>query len=456
MRQAAAFVLSLCLVLPIAQADVKYTTQMKMAENAPAMSTTTYVKGQHERVDMNMMGMELTTVTLCDRRQVITINHKCKMYQVAPLDPEAAPAPGMPMPMPMPAAGGMPGGGQASSGPPRKGGVVKVESEIRDTGERQKMFGLDARRVVMRMKMEAGADACSPGRGEMENDMWLVNLAGTQLVCRPKFTDAPPPMPSRPSREAACRDKFEMSHKGGANMEGFPVKTVMTWVSEKGERFSMTNEITDLSTATLDASMFQPPAGYTEAKDTQQLYMCGMGIGNIAEAMARGAQQPAAGEATAGAPAPAGAATGLPSICPVTLEAENLNAASLSDMLVRHIRQSGQFASNRIDATDSAGIQKEAADKKCSFVLYNTITEARTKRPRIGGLLGRAAGVGGDVRPEQEIRSDYRLVRVEPFDRQVARDRMNHSQQSVNMEEAVDGLMQKVAARAVDDARRAK
>ena len=120
----------LVLAVPYVAADVKYTTEMQGATGTPALRSTVYVKGQQERRDMNMMGMgEISTITQCAKRQTITINWKCKLYHVAPLDSEE------------PAPGTMPTAAPERSEPARKGGVVLVENDIRDTGERQTMFG---------------------------------------------------------------------------------------------------------------------------------------------------------------------------------------------------------------------------------------------------------------------------------------------------------------------------
>ena len=110
----------------------------------------------------------------------------------------------------------------------------------------------------------------------------------------------------------------------------------------------------------------------------------------------------------------------------------------------------------RIEARAPADIQKEAVEKKCDFLLYGDVAEAKTSGPKIGGLLGRAAGVGGSVEPKHSIRMDYRLTLVEPPDQQVARDTLSHSEQTPAIEQATSNFMDKVAERATGDARRWK
>ncbi len=406
--------------------DLKYTQQMNAGAGTPGgMAFTVFIKGQQERRDMSVMGMDISTITLCPKQQVITVNHKCKLYFIAPME-EGAPM------MPMPAARQGTGRGE----PPRQGGLVVVENEVRDTGERQKMFGMTARHIMTKMRTDAKEGACHPGHSEMEMDMWVVDLSGAQLNCRPKMGEGPPPtMP----QAGGCRDKYEIKSKGSAaSLAGFPVKFTTG---------NMTMQVTDLSTATLDQSVFEPPAGYKQASSAQEVYSCGMGMGSIVGAMR--SQQSQQREASRQEEAQS---AGLPRIGVVSTEnASGPDPARLSDELVEDIQSTRQFDAVRIDSTTPDEIHKEAVEKKCEFVLYNNVVDARTKAPKIGGLLGRAAGIGGSVTPTHSIRSEYRLALVEPFDQQVAQDNLSQSEQAASMEQVAGSLMKTMANRAVAD-----
>lgn len=432
--------------------DLKYTTEMKAGAGMPAMASTVYLKGQQERRDMNMMGMgDISTITQCPQKHVITVNHKCKLYFVAPMQ-EGAP------PMAMPAGGP----GMSRGRPPRQGGLVVVENEVRDTGERQKKFGMTARHIVVKMTMDAKEGSCNPGHHEMETDMWVVDLAGAQLSCRARLGETPPPTP----QAGGCQDKYEVKAKGSAASPGtFPVKMTFGTGAGPGGPQSMTMEVTELSTATLDQSVFGIPAGYKQASSAQEVYTCAMGMGQLAEAM-RGARshreaaiQPSTPEtpevAASGLATPEVAASGRPRIGVVSSgKASAVDPSRLSDELVEDIKGNREFDAVRIEATTPAEIQKEAVEKKCEFVLYNNVVEARTKAPKIGGLLGRAAGIGGSVMPTQSLRAEYRLTLVQPFDQQVAQDNLSRSEQASTMEVVAGSLMRTTADRATADARR--
>ncbi len=424
-------------------ADVKYTTEMQMAQGMPGMKSTVYVKGQQERRDMEMMGMgNISTITTCENRQVLMINWKCKNYFVAPLDPDN-PAGAMPA-VPMPA--GRPE-------PTRKGGVVVLENEIRDTGERQKMFGHEARHVIVKMKMTPKEGACMGDGMEMENDLWLIDMALAQVNCAPNITERPPQMPAA---SGGCRDRFQTVNRGNAAaMRGLPVKTTMTIVGKNGQRQSFTTSITDLSTTTLEQSLFQAPSDFKRAASQQEVYSCGMGIGNIAEAMKAAGREARRAEAEGGAASSAPRRAGVPLIGVVmTDRSRKVNTADWADMLVGKIDAIEGFQGVRIDARDPAGIQKEATEKKCDFLLYADVAEIKTSGPKIGGLLGRAAGIGGgSAEPSQSLKLDYRLTRVNPFDQEVAKEPLNFNEKG-QLEAVSNTITERTAERATGDARR--
>lgn len=422
-------------------ADVKYTTEMQMAQGMPAMKSTVYVKGQQERRDMNMMGMgEISTITTCEKRQVITVNWKCKNYFAAPIDPDN---PDAAMPAPTPAG---------RSEPARKGGVVVIENDIRDTGERQKMFGLEARHVIVKMKMTPKDGACVTDGMEMEQDLWLVDMTLAQVNCMPNITERPPQIPAA----GGCRDRFQMVNRGNAAaMRGLPVKSTMTMIQKNGQRQSFTTSITDLSTTTLEQSLFQPPADFKQAASQQEVYSCGMGIGNIAEAMKAAGRESRRAESEAAAASASTRRAGVPLIGVVmTDRARKVNTSDWANMLVGKIDAIEGFQGVRIDARDPAGIQKEATEKKCDFLLYAEVAELKTSGPRIGGLLGRAAGIGGgSTDPTQALKLDYRLTRVNPFDLEVAKEPLNFNEKG-QIEAVSNTVTERTAERATGDARR--
>ncbi len=433
-----------------AAADVKYSMEMgtSAAQGMAAPAFTVYVKGQQERRDMNMMGMNVSTITDCERRQVLTVNWKCKLYLTAPLDPEREST--------MPAMG--PGAQRAE--PERKGGVVVVENEFRDTGERKTLFGLPARHIVMHTKMEAKEGSCNPGHTEMENDMWLVDVQA-QLACRPKPGEGRPAF--APVR-GGCRDDFQAKTSGSASlMRGLPVISKMTTVTASGQRQTFTMEIKDLYVATLEPSLFEPPSGFQEAKSQQELYTCGMGMAGMADARrqaqaARRSSEAAPAEEAAAAPRRGG--EWLVGVV-LTDRSGRLDAAPLTERLVEDIKAIPGFDAVPIDARTPPEIQREATEKKCTFLLYADMRDVKSSGGGVGGLLGRRAGLGGLGEAKHNIRMDYRLTTVPPPEDEIAKETLNHSSSDVSserpkLEDVATSFMQKTAERATDDARQWK
>lgn len=446
MRFKASITVLVSLLAVAASADVKYTTEMQAAPGAPPIRSTVYVKGQQERRDTVMpgMGTEISTITQCARKQTVILNRQCKVYFVQE-------------------QGGAGEAPAAASEPGRQGGVVAVENDIRDTGEKQTMFGQQARHLVVKTTVDAKAGSCNPGRFEMENDVWMINLPGAQMECGRQ-----PGEPALPLR-GGCRDKYQISNRGSVTaFQGVPVKSAMTMVMPGGERHTTATEVKDFSTQALDASLFEVPADFKKVNSAQEVYACGMGMGagamqaQMAEAMkaareqARRAEQQEAGAAPEGR-APTGKRAGILRIGVVaTDQSGHVQPSMMAGNLVQEIATVDGFEGVRIEASDPAAIEKEAAVKSCDFLLYSNVVEAKSGIPKIGGLLGRATGRGGSVAPTQNIRVEYRLALVAPFDQQVARDTLSQSEQAANMDPVVASLAMKIAQRATTDARRWK
>jgi len=453
-RHQAIVVALVCLVCVAAAADVKYTMEMQTGPGMPSLSTTVYVKGQLERRDMTIpgMGTQISTITNCATRQTTVVNAKCGVYSTAGPEgraPEAA----------------------SSAGPARKGGVVKVINEIRDTGERQTMLGQQARHLLLKTRLEAGPGACLSGQTEMDMDMWVINVAGVSPDCH-RFGE-PPASP----QAGGCRDTYEVVNRGATAAMGLPVKQTFT-TTVNGQRHSMTMEVKELSTQTLDASLFAPPAGAKQAASAQEVYTCGMGPmmagggmqTQMAEAMKRAREEQARQQKEQPAqprfPTPyavgevgsGGAGRGGVILIGVVTTDESGKAPPdrLTSQIIEQIGNAQGFQGVPIEARDPAAIEKEAADKKCQFLLYDKVIEAKTTMPKLGGLLGRATGRGGSVEPTQSIRAKYRLTLVQPFDQQVAGDTLSQSEQAPSMESVAGNLATKIAESAVSDARRWK
>ncbi len=73
-------------------------------------------------------------------------------------------------------------------------------------------------------------------------------------------------------QKGGCRDTYNVKNVGTAK-RGFPVYEKMTMFDAGGrETMTMTNEVVELSQATLDPGLFEIPAGFREAKDASEMY----------------------------------------------------------------------------------------------------------------------------------------------------------------------------------------
>jgi hypothetical protein len=236
----------------IVLADVKVTT--KNAAGGQSMTSTTYIKGSRRRTE----GMGYTSIYQCDLKRIIYINDKTRAYLITSTG-EADVTKGANHPW---------AGGRA-----RKGGVITYTTTNTDTGERREIHGLTARHLKTKTVVEASEDACTPMNMEMETDGWYVDLPGG-LSCATDESGAP----KFPVEQSDCVDEVRYKTVGTVK-SGYPVMTTVRIKFNAGGDASAstiptstsTQEVVDFSTATLAASLFEVPAGYTEVKSMKEL-----------------------------------------------------------------------------------------------------------------------------------------------------------------------------------------
>ena len=398
--------LSVLALLSTAAADNKIKTRTTVAGHA--MEGTVYVKGARERNEsgMGMPGMNFVTITQCDKQRMVTINPQAKTCLVVPLAEGGQ------------AAGPAPAG--AVSGTARKGGLVTFTTTSTDTGERQKLFGLTARRIKTSMSAESGPGACTPANMRMETDGWYADIS-PELACR---TTAPPQsqMPQRPN----CQDQYRYKHSGAAKM-GYPLKQTMT-MSSGGQTSTINIEVVELNTATLDASLFEMPVGCRVVSSYQELMgvpsMSGMMGGqppaNMEEAAEMAAamsvprpatrpqppappaqpEPPAAAAAPAAPVAPKGSGVvriGVVKIKDLTgqyLPTDNLRINLMSEITKRNME------AVPLDAeAPHETVLAEAREKQCDYVLYTDANQV--KDPGSGGLPSAAVPRGTSLSSDQ-------------------------------------------------------
>ncbi|HLG17106.1 MAG TPA: hypothetical protein VJH03_21795 [Blastocatellia bacterium] len=411
-----------------ASADIKITTRNTVAGHSS--QGTTYIKGARQRTDA---GVGIVSILQCDLKRTIQINDNGKTYMITPLDDEASPTPP---------------GEQAAPKPDqpartRRGGVVTYTTTTTDTGERKQMFGFTARHIKTSMSVESSPDACNPTKLRMDTDGWYIDLQ-YGIEC----SWEKPVIPRMPTTHAKpeCQDEVRFKRAGAGRM-GYPLVVTTTMYGDDGRAFTTTTEVVELSTTTLDAALFEPPAGYREVNSFEEL----AGMPSVESILAgrRAATEPR--EEAVSRPIE----KKQPGVIRVGVVAVSnktdgpVETALLRDQLIGDIR------SSRIDAVplDSRAIpdiEAEARQKDCDYILYTDIAELKKSAPggKVGGLLGRASGV---LKERYEARSEFRLFPVGSATPQLA---SSASAKEDEREASLAYIIQREAKTVVDELRK--
>ena len=247
---------------PAPAGDIKVRTRTT-AGGGHTFEDTQYIKGARERREMNTGGSSFVSVMQCDMRRQIQINDGAKTYMVHRLEGEEQAAD--------------PSGAAtqaAANAPARRGGVVTITNASTDTGERKQMFGFTARRIKTVTTIESSPDSCDQSKMRTETDGWYIDIK-YGLDCQNLRATTPNPV----TNGGRCTDQYRYKTIGNVT-PGFPVDITVTSYGPDGASTTMRREVVELSRETLDASLFEIPAGYTEAKDFQQF--TGMGVNRSA------------------------------------------------------------------------------------------------------------------------------------------------------------------------------
>ena len=379
--------------------DFKITIRQSMGGQGQEMTSTTMIKGLRERSEMTMPGMPagmggMTTITECDLRRTIRINDRARKYLIEPMDSGDTDTPVAP-------SGPRPG-----AGPSRRGGVVTSTINTVDTGERKDMFGFTARHLRQTMMMESSPDACNPNNMKIERDGWYINLEYGLNCASERPPQAPSQMPT-----GGCRDTYRSKHTGLTNL-GYPLIETTKMYGPDGQTvtFTMSKEVIELSRQSLDAALFDVPAGYTQAASSQELYSFSM-----ADAMSM-AQEKQGGSTDRPSNMPSNMPLAVARPKVGIVEFNNKAKASISTDELRQ-RLIATLTGDGIDAvalnaSSASEAAMEAKAKGCTYILFTDIStfKAPSTGKRIGGLLGGAAGIGGGGAGKAEAKLDFRLV----------------------------------------------
>ncbi len=264
------FLASVMMISAITSSDAS-AQEYKLRQTSSMMGmnseSTIYVKGMRKRTEPGaMMGMPAQPVTIeqCDLQRTIKINDKKKLYFIEPfakdqdevIDEDVKPAVKT----------------KPAAIEPKKGGIITNWYNIRDTGERKKMYGFNARHVWTTQKMKPSPDACSMKDSFIiKTDGWYIDLP--QFNCPVRYRPARTSAPDE-QQKPDCQDKF-VTRRSGKGKLGFPLQETRTIImsggGEQTSEFKTDIETLELSTMKLDSMLFEIPPGYTEAKSEEEL-----------------------------------------------------------------------------------------------------------------------------------------------------------------------------------------
>ncbi len=379
-----------------AQPDLKI--RYKTTTAGQASESVTMIKGARERREMRMgYGMDTVNITQCDLKQTIQLSENTRKYLVTPMenqDSTVAPA--------------NTARTNQTSEPSRRGGVLNYITRATDTGERKEMFGFTARHVKTSVTMQSSPDACSPVNQRMETDGWYIDLSfGLECDLERAQMVAPAPAVS-----GGCRDRVVARHEGTAR-KGYPLIETVTMYSADGKVvFTSTKEVLELSREPLDAALFDVPAGYTETANSQELYSMPSTESMMAQAAnAESREEEGDDRETTGSSASRQPGTVRVGVVTINNQSDrSVSLAALRERLIAEIKSSGIDAVG-LNALSRIEAETEAQNKQCDYILFTDISSLKmSAAKKLGGLLGRAAGVSGIEKAEARV--VYRLFEV--------------------------------------------
>ena len=333
--------------------------------------TTIYVKGMRKRTEGGGYAgsnNNLYTIEQCDLQRTISVNDKKRLYYVDPFSKESEN-----IVFEQERNEKTKTEATTVSAPVQKGGVITMWNNITDTGERKKMYGIIARHVWTTQKIKPSADACMKDSMLIKTDGWYIDLP--EFICPVRQTAA---YAGGPALAGGCRDKYITKQTGKGKL-GFPLIEKRTMIMGDGKTQSNTFE-TDLetiefSTAKLDSMLFEIPAGYTLAKDMNELYEQVDAASIIANYSRANKGQTNNSIASAHNKKPGAIRIGiLEPAGPEQLESSNLQQFITS-----------KLTGNNVDAIAVTSID-QAKELKCDLILQSHVNRVK-QSSKVGGLL---------------------------------------------------------------------
>jgi hypothetical protein len=374
-------------------ADVKIKTRQTM--QGQTYENTTYIKGKRQRTERSIGEMSMIDILMCDLKQSVQIMPQSRSYLIN-LWGQAE------------AATTQNAADKTTARDPQtpveKGGVITMTYTSKDTGERKQMFGYTARRILTTMETESSPDACTPMKSKMQTDGWYIDFA-YQLDCDSQHYAKI----GQTIGSGGCKDRYMTKNVGTAKL-GYPVWQKTTMFDKDGkESYSSIVEVIEISKAVLEDALFNVPAGYTQAKDQQELYAGAYSTRkNTSNSATNDNDTPSNSAAsnpvknlpqsnttiaaTIGAKKPGVARIGLAAVKTGAV-GDGMNAAQLASAIgatLADYLKAPNIELVRIEAKLPSQIEAEAKQKECDFIVYTNV--AHKKGGGLGGMFGKAAG----------------------------------------------------------------
>jgi hypothetical protein len=255
--------LLLCAAETATRADIKL--KIKTTENERSGESVIRIKGRRQRNEFTVKRPDGTTdafavIFQCDlKRQISFVPTKPVFYE----------HPHMGLQEFMARAEARSAGQLSRPRPVKYDGRLLETLTITDTGERRQMFGYTARHIKTTLTWEATPHGCPQTPLRRETDGWYVDLLYATFCSYDisGFDETELTVQDR----SKCRDyymgdgkrySFERRQVGTARF-GFPLLLTVKSYTDEGRPQTRTSEVTEITNEELDASLFEPPAGYT-------------------------------------------------------------------------------------------------------------------------------------------------------------------------------------------------
>ena len=217
-----------------AQADTKM--KLRYVSAGESTETTVSTQGARQRFEYP----DMVVIQQPDRQRFLQLDPKAQAFTILPLTASA------------PAA-------STAAASPRKGGIIMVTTTTTLLNETKQILGLTARHVKTVTTQQPMPSACDTAQATIEIDGWYADLNESRVASSSNAS---------PAGVAGCTDEYRTQATGDPNT-AFPLAYTVT--TREGTKTTTTSmEVLELSTAPLDAALFDAPAGWAQAKDASE------------------------------------------------------------------------------------------------------------------------------------------------------------------------------------------